>query len=59
VRPGQRLAEIAPGLNQAAVLAHASAVTLLLTALLAATYLAFYALLGVQLDPERRRSGRH
>jgi uncharacterized membrane protein len=49
VRPGQRLAEIAPGLNQAAVLAHASAVTLLLTALLAVTYLVFYALLGVRL----------
>jgi uncharacterized membrane protein len=49
VRPGQRLAEIAPGLNQVAVLAHASAVTLLLTALLAATYLVFYALLGARL----------
>src|SRR5262249_23757072 len=49
VRPGQRLAEIAPGLNQAATLAHASAVTLLLTALLAATYLVFYALVGVRL----------
>jgi uncharacterized membrane protein len=59
VRPGQRLAEITPGLNQAAVLVHASAVTLLLTALLATTYLAFYALLGVKLDPEQRRSGRH
>src|SRR5262249_35915973 len=49
VRPGERLAEIAPGLNQAAVLAHASAVTLLVTALLAVTYLVFYALLGVRL----------
>ena len=57
VRPGKRLAEIAPGLDQAGVLAHASAVTLLLTALLAATYLVFYALLGVKLEPERRRSG--
>src|SRR2546423_1108424 len=57
VRPGQRLAEVAPGLNQAAVLARASAVTILLTALFAMTYLAFYALLGVKLDPERRRSG--
>jgi uncharacterized membrane protein len=64
VRPGQRLAEIAPGLNQAAVLAHASAVTILLTALLATTYLVFYALLGMRLisappartaAPERRR----
>jgi len=49
VRPGQRLAEIAPGLNQVAVLVHVSAVTLLLTALLAASYLVFYALLGVRL----------
>jgi uncharacterized membrane protein len=49
VRPGQRLAEIAPGLNQAAVLVHASAVTLLLTGLLGASYLVFYALLGVRL----------
>jgi uncharacterized membrane protein len=49
VRPGQRLAEIAPGLNQVAVLAHASAVTLLLTVLLGVTYLVFYALLGVRL----------
>ena len=49
VRPGQRLAEIAPGLDRAAVLAHASAVTLVLTGLLATSYLAFYALLGVRL----------
>src|SRR5438067_13022262 len=52
-RPGQRLAEIAPGLGQTTALVHASAVSLLLTALLALTYLAFYALVGLTVDPER------
>ena len=44
VRPGQRLAQIAPNLDQAPVLAHAVAMTLLLTALLTATYRPFYTL---------------
>src|SRR5437588_660597 len=52
-RPGQRLAEIAPGLGQPTALVHASAVTVLLTGLLALTYLAFYALVGLTVDPER------
>jgi uncharacterized membrane protein len=54
VRPGQRLAEVTPGLDQTAVLAHAAAMTILLTGLLAATYVAFYTLVGVRLEPERR-----
>jgi uncharacterized membrane protein len=53
LRPGQRLAEIASGLNQTTALVHASAVMMLVTALLATTYLAFYALIGLRIDPER------
>jgi uncharacterized membrane protein len=53
-RPGERLAEIAPGLDQTAALVHASAVMLLVAVLLATTYLAFYALIGLRIDPERR-----
>jgi uncharacterized membrane protein len=56
VRPGQRLAQVAPGLDQTALVAHAAAVTILLTALLAATYVAFYTLVGVRLEPERRQA---
>jgi uncharacterized membrane protein len=52
LRPGQRLAEITPGLERTAALAHASAVTVLSTMLLALTYLAFYALIGLRVDPE-------
>jgi len=52
-RPGQRLAEIAPGLGRTAALVHASALMLLSTALLALTYLAFYALVGLRVDAER------
>ena len=51
-RPGQRLAEIAPGLDQVPVLAHAAGVTLLLTGLLVSTYLAFYTLVGLKVDPK-------
>jgi hypothetical protein len=32
---------------------HALAVTVMLTVLLAATYLAFYALIGITADPDR------
>jgi uncharacterized membrane protein len=53
VRPGHRLAEIAPRLAQPTAMGHALAVTVLLTALLAATYLAFYALVGLRADPDR------
>jgi uncharacterized membrane protein len=53
LRPGHRLAEVAPQLHQTSVLAHAAGVTLLLTALLMATYLAFYTLVGLRIDPER------
>jgi uncharacterized membrane protein len=49
-RPGERLAQIAPGLDQAPVLAHAAGVTLLLTAMLVSTYLAFYTLVGLRVD---------
>jgi uncharacterized membrane protein len=52
-RPGQRLAEITPGLERSAALVHASAVTVLLTLGLALTYLAFYALVGLRVDPGR------
>ena len=52
-RPGQRLAQIAPHLGQPTALLHASAVTVLSTALLVLTYLAFYALVGLAVDPER------
>jgi uncharacterized membrane protein len=55
VRPGQRLAEIVPRLDQTTALLHASGVTLLLTALLVMTYLAFYTLVGLSVDPDRRR----
>jgi uncharacterized membrane protein len=44
VRPGQRLAEVAPKLDQTVALAHAAGIMLLLTGLLVTTYLAFYAL---------------
>ncbi|HZO95956.1 MAG TPA: DUF1361 domain-containing protein [Gaiellaceae bacterium] len=54
-RPGERLAEIAPKLDRATAVAHAAAVSLLLTALLAATYVAFYALVGLRVDPGRTR----
>jgi uncharacterized membrane protein len=54
LRPGQRLAEIAPGFAQTTALVHASAVMILVTGLLAMTYLAFYALIGLRID-----SGRH
>jgi uncharacterized membrane protein len=59
MRPGQRIAEIAPKLDQTMALAHAAGVTLLLTALLLPTYLAFYALAGLkstQGEPVRRES---
>jgi uncharacterized membrane protein len=52
-RPGQRLAEIAPRLDQTALLTHAAGLTLLLAALLALTYVAFYSLVGLTVDPER------
>jgi uncharacterized membrane protein len=55
VRPGSRLAQIAPRLGEPTVVAHALAVTVLLTALLATTYLAFYALVGFRADPGRSR----
>ena len=53
VRPGSRLTEIAPRLGEPTAVAHAVAVTLLLTMLLATTYLAFYALVGLKADPDR------
>jgi uncharacterized membrane protein len=55
VRPGARLAQVAPRLDETSVLAHALGLTLLLTGLLAATYVAFYALVGLRLDPNRGR----
>ena len=55
VRPGARLAQIAPRLGETSVVAHAFGLTLLLTGLLAATYVAFYALVGLRLDPNRGR----
>ena len=55
LRPGQRLAQLAPGLMEAGALAHAATVTLLITTLLATTYLAFYALVGLRFDAARRR----
>jgi uncharacterized membrane protein len=58
VRPGSRLAEVAPRLGESAALAHAFAVMLVLTGLLAASYLAFYVLVGLRADlPPRRRAG--
>jgi uncharacterized membrane protein len=54
VRPGQLLAEVAPRLDQAAVV-HAAILTLALTGLLVATYLAFYTLVGLRLELERTR----
>jgi len=58
VRPGQRLAQLAPHLSDVTSVARAGAVTLLLTGVLAATYLAFYALVGLRLDPARRGPSR-
>src|SRR5581483_11753385 len=52
VRPGQLLAQVAARVDQATVV-HAAGLTLLLTALLAATYLAFYTLVGLRVDPQR------
>jgi uncharacterized membrane protein len=56
IRPGRRLAEVAPRLTDPASLTRAGAVTFALTALLIATYAAFYALIGLRLEPELRRS---
>jgi uncharacterized membrane protein len=55
LRPGQRLTQLVPGLAETSALAHAAAVTLLLTTLLATTYLAFYALVGLRVDAEQHR----
>jgi uncharacterized membrane protein len=55
VRPEQRLGEILPRLDQAAVVGHVAAVTLLTTALLVLTYAVFYALVGLTVDPQRSR----
>jgi hypothetical protein len=49
---------VTPRLTDVASVAHAGAVMLLLTGALAATYLAFYALVGLRLDPARRGSPR-
>ena len=57
-RPGERLAQVAPHLGQTTALLHASAITVLLTALLVLTYLAFYALVGLAVDPERDAARR-
>ncbi len=53
VRPGARLAQLVPRLADTSRVAHAGAVTLLLTGLLVATYVAFYALVGLRLEPSR------
>jgi uncharacterized membrane protein len=58
VRPGQRLAQVAPKLADWTSVAHAGALTLLLTGVLVATYLAFYALVGLRLDPARQSRPR-
>ena len=55
VRPGQRLAQVAARLGDPSAVVRASALTLLLTGLLMASYCAFYALVGLRLEPERRR----
>lgn len=55
VRPGRRLAEVAPRLTDPAALTRAGAATLLLTMLLAATYVVFYALIGLRLESELTR----
>jgi hypothetical protein len=52
-RPGQRLAELTPRLDHASV-GHAGEITLLVMALLVLTYLAFYSLVGLTVDPDRR-----
>jgi uncharacterized membrane protein len=52
VRPGKLLAQIATRVDETTVV-HAAGLTLLLTALLAATYLAFYTLVGLRIDPQR------
>ncbi len=56
VRPGRRLGEIAPRLTDPAALTRAGATTLLLTVLLVATYGAFYALVGLRLEPRLERA---
>jgi uncharacterized membrane protein len=58
IRPGRRLAEVAPHLTDPAALTRAGATTLLLTLLLVATYGLFYALIGLRLEPELNRRGR-
>ena len=58
VRPGRRLAEVAPRLTDPASLTRAGAVTLALTALLIATYAAFYALIGLRLEVAERSPSR-
>jgi len=55
VRPGRRLAQVVPRLTDPAALTRAGAATLVLTALLAATYAAFYALVSLRLEPQIRR----
>jgi uncharacterized membrane protein len=58
VRPGRRLAEVAPRLTDPASLTRAGAATLILTVLLVATYAVFYALIGLRLEPELKRRSR-
>ena len=58
VRPGRRLAEVAPRLTDPAALTRAGAATLLLSAFLVATYAAFYALVGLRLELRPERSSR-
>jgi uncharacterized membrane protein len=58
VRPGRRLSELLPHLADPAAVAHAGAVTLLLTGALAATYLVFYALVGLRLELRPGSPGR-
>ena len=56
VRPGKRLAQLAPHLTDPVAVARATALTLLLTLLLGAAYVVFCSIFGARLEPDHSRS---
>ena len=53
-RPGARITELLQSFDQRALIAHAAGVSMLLAMLLALTYVAFYSLVGLRVDPALR-----
>jgi uncharacterized membrane protein len=55
LRPGARLAQLTAKVSDPSAVVRATAVTLVLTGLLAAAYFSFYVLVGIRLDPDGTR----